>query len=78
MSRTYIRVPFDPLEPQLLEDYGDNHTEWAVCLRVQRSYLLEVRKRGWMSLELAERFAHELGLHPLEIWVDYYELAGAA
>lgn len=76
MSRHHL--PFEPLEQQLVAEIGDRVAMWADCLETDRSHLRRMRSKGWVSLATGERYAFRLGLHPLEICVDYYELAGAA
>lgn len=40
---------------------------------VSRSCVSRWRRRGTLRLEVAERYADALGVHPAEIWSGYYD-----
>lgn len=69
------RLAFAPLEEHLRTALGQNHSRWARRLEVDRPNLLAFRAAGAVELSVGERFADILGLHPTEIWPDYYGVA---
>jgi len=47
----------------------------AAALGVHRRSVHRWQQSGYMPLTAGEAAAHALGLHPVEIWTDYHEVA---
>jgi hypothetical protein len=68
--------PRVPLEP-LVERYGGNGSALARALGCAQEQVSRWRSHG-LPLVSADRLAVALGLHPVEVWPDWYEMCQAA
>lgn len=71
-----IRLSWSPLYAFVVErwpDIAENNTALGAQLEVDRTRLIEYRRRG-IPFFSADRIATRLGLHPSLIWGDDYYL----
>lgn len=70
------RLPFRPLETYLTGRFGTSENGWARMLPVSRTALRAMRRNNRLLIRTGENLADALGVHPTEIWADYYERIG--
>lgn len=67
------RVPVEPL----VQKYG-TVSALARAVGCDRARFSKWRREGGMPLVWADRLAVSLGMHPIEVWEDWYEVDAAA
>lgn len=63
-----------PIEPLLGEIKRRNVACASKVLRVNGTTWDLVNARGWVSDKQADKYAARLGLHPAEVWQDWFSI----
>ncbi|HVT78470.1 MAG TPA: hypothetical protein VHD87_15640 [Acidimicrobiales bacterium] len=77
-NKTHRRSkPRQPTLPfaALAEHLGVSETEAGRMLTINGSRLAHLRAHG-VAIDVADRYACRLGVHPAEVWPNWYRVAG--
>ena len=74
-SKNWIMVPTAPLRELMDSRYPrESAYEKGQRLGISRSSYQRINTNDIMTYIRADRYAVSLGLHPVNIWADWYEL----